>query len=665
MEDDEVGEKKKDKHSSARGDCDSPATKRLKLLDDDSRNSNNVFAPTIQSSLLLSKDAVGALAARYASAVPYPYVIIKDALDRTFLDACVTEIKDHSRVDFKESDLFKFYQSMDLASVGGVGTGNGTVADVPHVVRLREILYSAEWRRTVEKIVGLDPNTLTDQVDCACNCHANTCHLLCHDDVIRTRKVSYILYLVDDEWSPADGGALELYASSTPLPSASSNNGIKVPETFPCIRETPKYNALCLFGVEPGVSFHSVQEVTCTRSPRLSLQGWYHWGESADDSNGLQRATLRQLKTMRDENRSRKDNDDDDAYQEYEEDPEDDDATASSDSLSPNSEELLSSRDRAYLSLYLDPSYLQPRALREMRERFEATSSLQLRGLFLPSWAQPVQTALLAEDQGLVASASPIDGPDFYHRGVGGGWKAVGPPHMRRYLRYDAPEQSNVRPTSEPLTNSKTSTAGALLFDLRRVLQSSAFARFLERVTGLSAVTGYKGEIRRFRPGRDYTVAHYGLLRPACVLDATLVFCAGTGDPVDESTPDSHPDVQWQSGDVGGFECYIEVDETGEDEKYKSTSLTQAEERGSKEQEDEDDHDEDNTELLSVSAANNTLSLVYRDPGTMRFVKYVSYRAPSSRWDISMEYRVTSSDGDDEEEDDEGGDDDDPDSCRS
>ena len=50
--------------------------------------------------------------------------------------------------------------------------------------------------------------------------------------------------------------------------------------------------------------------------------------------------------------------------------------------------------------------------------------------------------------------------------------------------------------------------------------------------------------------------------------------------------------------------------------------------------------EEDDTKLLSVSASNNTLSLVYRDPGTMRFVKYIGSGAPSSRWDIALEYEV-------------------------
>ena len=38
-------------------------------------------------------------------------------------------------------------------------------------------------------------------------------HLLCHDDVIGTRRVSYIIYMTDpdDPWVEEDGGSLELY----------------------------------------------------------------------------------------------------------------------------------------------------------------------------------------------------------------------------------------------------------------------------------------------------------------------------------------------------------------------------------------------------------------------------------------------------------------------
>lgn len=61
------------------------------------------------------------------------------------------------------------------------------------------------------QITGCGP--LSTKTDCACNVHAYGGHLLCHDDVIGDRRVSFIVYLTDpdDGWTAADGGALELY----------------------------------------------------------------------------------------------------------------------------------------------------------------------------------------------------------------------------------------------------------------------------------------------------------------------------------------------------------------------------------------------------------------------------------------------------------------------
>jgi len=78
------------------------------------------------------------------------------------------------------------------------------------------------------------------------------------------------------------------------------------------------------------------------------------------------------------------------------------------------------------------------------------------------------------------------------------------------------------------------------------------------------------------------------------VLDATLCFCPGEGKQCafDEATNEligSDDDAIWESGDVGGFECYIAADEGGEEEGP-----------------DAEYDDEDDTELLSVSASNNT-----------------------------------------------------------
>lgn len=111
----------------------------------------------------------------------------------------------------------------------------------------------------------------------------------------------------------------------------------------------------------------------------------------------------------------------------------------------------------------------------------------------------------------------------------------------------------------------------------------------------------------------------------------------------------------WESGDIGGFECYIEadIDDDDDDDDGGNDGGTNADPKpppGSSGPADEY-NEEDDTELLSVSASNNTLSLVYRDPGTMRFVKYVSSSAPSSRYDICMEYELPPDDDDENEND--------------
>ena len=96
----------------------------------------------------------------------------------------------------------------------------------------------------------------------------------------------------------------------------------------------------------------------------------------------------------------------------------------------------------------------------------------------------------------------------------------------------------------------------------------------------------------------------------------------------------------------GGFECYIEADDGN---NGKSSGAGGGDSGGGPADEYNED---DDTELLSISASNNTLSLVFRDPGTMRFVKYVSYSAPSSRYDICMEYNVPPGPPEDDEEND-------------
>ena len=60
-------------------------------------------------------------------------------------------------------------------------------------------------------------------------------------------------------------------------------------------------------------------------------------------------------------------------------------------------------------------------------------------------------------------------------------------------------------------------------------MSHGAWYRYLESVTGLDMISGHKGKVRRFRPGLDYTVAHYGVFTERSVLDGTLCFVKGKG----------------------------------------------------------------------------------------------------------------------------------------
>jgi Rps23 Pro-64 3,4-dihydroxylase Tpa1-like proline 4-hydroxylase len=557
---------------------------------------------------------------QYQRAQPYPHCVLPDVFHETFFEQLLLEIKDNSKVNFKESDLFKFFQSIDLANLQHAdddGDKNDASNNTPCILQLRNVLYSDQWRQYIESVTGLVPGTLSQQVDCACNCHVGGCHLLCHDDVINTRKISFILYLTDPDWTLEEGGALELYAADAD----------RLPTVIPTASVLPIRNSMALFGVEPGVSFHAVQEVLGDR-PRLSLQGWYH---AKDVPVNMQDATLQRLKSTIKV----------DGFDAAEYAPMDLSTNESTtESPAPTAVSLvdneavnacvLSESDQAYLAQFIDPTYMQPNALEEMKALFEDDSSIQLRSFLNKALVEKIE---LQETRLGVAHKS------YYVQGVSDAWKLVGPAHMQRYLQY------NVK-----YAGKDESLGDVLMTILRDVLQSPAFARFLAIITGLRP-TGYKGDIRRFRPGLDYTVAHCGLLADSAVLDATMCFVAGTGkqqildddelegetadDTAEKPAPDTRPelndaDLAWQSGDVGGFECYIEADDDGDDEAA-----------------DEYNQDDD-TELLSVSAAFNTLSIVFRDPGTMRFVKYISDKAPSSRWDIAMEYRVEGTDAVDE-----------------
>jgi len=88
---------------------------------------------------------------------------------------------------------------------------------------------------------------LSDKTDCAVNIHAQGGHLLCHDDVIGDRAVSYIIYLVDPDvaWTAEDGGCLELYPLQQEVAAAAAAGGFQNSATELHTR-APPVRAWCL-----------------------------------------------------------------------------------------------------------------------------------------------------------------------------------------------------------------------------------------------------------------------------------------------------------------------------------------------------------------------------------------------------------------------------------
>lgn len=114
------------------------------------------------------------------------------------------------------------------------------------------------------------------------NSYTQGCHLLNHDDVIGSRRVSYILYMplpYGQQWQKEWGGALELY------PVRDGPDGIPEPEAAPCKAISPSWDQFIFFEVQPGRSFHSVEEVVTGEDgrARLSISGWFHAAQEGED----------------------------------------------------------------------------------------------------------------------------------------------------------------------------------------------------------------------------------------------------------------------------------------------------------------------------------------------------------------------------------------------
>jgi Rps23 Pro-64 3,4-dihydroxylase Tpa1-like proline 4-hydroxylase len=580
--------------------------RRSKLEDCDKVSSGH----SIKFSRCLLFDRTGkieGLRDSYARAKPFPHLQLKEVFATDFLRAVRAQVIENCSGSLKETDIYKVYQTGELRNLDALRTTEQ--ARLGKLRSLRDLLYSERFRRYLEDLTGCcDPSRGEhldgDQIDCSINVYTQGCHLLCHDDAIGTRRLSYILYLTEPDraWAEEDGGRLQLFALNVPEKDQEDS---AEPQAYPSVSLLPEWNTMTVFQVLPGRSFHAVEEVRSSETPRLSISGWYHVRACKDADEEGPEASLQQLQRRRQQPLKLF------AW------PAPVAATVpAGEAEIEKSSRFLSDADREYLHEYLQPEYLQDKTLRVIRAQFCRDSSIQLHNfLRIESIVQPLLKALRHSDAAWRPNWQDPDKRQEMHQDPSN-WVTVGPAHRQRFLAYHA--LSDVQPPIQELES--------MLDRLDKLFSSLSMARYFALLTGIDAsygrFRGYHRRIRRFRPGLDYMLATHDSLVPPeepFLLDATLCF-------VDDSDADSAE--QWQSGEFGGYECYIDAGDGDDDPSiYRDTD------------EIEDDSNPSN-HLLNLPPASNTLNLVLRDHNVLRFVKYISDAAPSSRLDLAYEYAL-------------------------
>ncbi|OOQ84177.1 putative oxidoreductase [Penicillium brasilianum] len=594
----------------------------------------------------------------YATSSPYLHGVICPLIEPSLLRSVRDEVQEHLSFTEKETDIYKIFQSGDLANLDGLD--DSSLSKLPSLLKLRDAMYSARFREYLSSVTG-SGKLSGKKTDMAINIYTEGCHLLCHDDVIGSRRVSYILYLTDPDtpWQEQWGGALRLYPTTTKKDATGED--VKIPSPDYSLSIPPAFNQLSFFTVQPGESFHDVEEVYHYREGddkskkrvRMAISGWFHIPQEGEDGyeEGLEeklaeRSSLAQLQGRGDIYDLPQPN----PVSWEEPEPEVSGKGKGKMVEQPAGNEF-TENDLEFLVQYLAPSYLTPDIAEEMSEVFENESSLSLERFLNEKFASRVSAYIEDQErQTLPSSSEEIQATTE--------WTVACPPHKHRYL-YQEPVENDISNPIKEILN--------ILFP------SQAFRKWLALITGVDHLKSHNFLARRFRRGADYTLASgYDGEEPR--LEFTLGLTPTTGwekeveEDEDEDEEDGENGASAKSSkakketpaeaaehpSVGGYEIYMAGDEDEEEEEDEENADQVL--RPKKAKADPAIYrsagaDEDDGILFSTQAGWNRLSIVLRDSGTLKFVKYVSANAKGDRWDITGEIGVEFDDEEDEDDD--------------
>lgn len=145
-----------------------------------------------------------------AATRPFSSIQLRNVLNPALAEAAQQQLVNSVSFAPKENDLYSYRGSGDLADDEVCPPGTP-------LARLRDALYSEEFTNFISAATGvrLYPN----RPDLSSHQYHNGDHLLAHDDDVQGeldmgdegRRIAFILYLVDQDWTEEDGGSLDLY----------------------------------------------------------------------------------------------------------------------------------------------------------------------------------------------------------------------------------------------------------------------------------------------------------------------------------------------------------------------------------------------------------------------------------------------------------------------
>ncbi|RKF80230.1 Prolyl 3,4-dihydroxylase TPA1 [Golovinomyces cichoracearum] len=623
---------------------------------------------------VFTKETLEANVNKYAASNPYKHGVISSLIDDRLLRAVRDEIKENIHFTLKETDIYKIHQSGDLANLDGLD--DATLEKLPNLLLLRDALYSSSFRNYIATITG-SGNLSGQKTDMAINIYTPGCNLLCHDDVIGSRKVSYILYLTDPDipWKEEWGGALRLFPTTV-----NNYDGMKTvtPSPYPQKILPPAWNQLSFFAVQPGKSFHDVEEVYHAANKkqlekdggrvRMAISGWYHIPQKGEEGyidgeeeKWGENSSLKQLQGNTDRCDFPK--------------PQ---PSKVEKFTEQEKEEGLNERELDFLLKYIAPNYLIPYTLESVAQQFTDSSCVTLEGMLSQKFSERLRKYIEDEERSSVCDASDQKNKCSF--------QVARPPHKQRFL-YIQPEPASTLSIDEKSDNPVNELLSSLL-------PSKEFRKWLELATKCS-IESSDTMVRRFRRGLDYSLATNYDDKPRLEISLGLTTTSGwVGDiglseekenklsssdlkkylkkyrkhlgktrylnskNKDLRASISNEDMKRiirkikksksqelpspQDMDVGGHEIYM----AGDEDDYQDAAIYK--------------HcldTEDENVLFTIPASWNKLSIVLRDRGVLKFMKYVSRNAKGDRWDISGTFGVAVEDSnEDSENEDEDGD---------